>query len=443
MAASAGVPRLRPPRWKATPSVTDLRVLGWVTVLCALALAAIGQSQGSRPLVALGAAAALVVAATLAPQFVLALYLVAGGIKEASWVPALPFDLTLLCALAVLVAIGVRGIDSGWGIPGLPSGTVAALLLAAVVWLGVFWTPAPEVGLDKAIRFQFLTLLAFFAPMVLIRSRQDLVRLAGPLVVLGLIVALTAVQGTQTAEPLVIAGGNEIELGLYTALGLLMVAGYLLWLRPAGPLWLLPAAVLLPTTIAAGSRGAVVGGAAALMFIFASRLLGGRSFGQKAIAAVVGVALVGLLLVLGPALAGDAASKYSTSISGANAEQVLGRRLYLYKEGLDLTVKYPLGVGSGGFQGITGYNYPHNIFLELGAEHGIAAIAIFLVLLLSAWRARAKAPGGRGSPEAVIAGALIVMFLIEAMLSFDLNGNRTLFFALGLAFAMPGMRGPR
>ena len=50
------------------------------------------------------------------------------------------------------------------------------------------------------------------------------------------------------------------------------------------------------------------------------------------------------------------------------------------------------------------------------------------------------APRACGAPRLIVAGRLIIFGLSEAFVSFDINGNRMLWFALGLAFALPHLR---
>ena len=49
-------------------------------------------------------------------------------------------------------------------------------------------------------------------------------------------------------------------------------------------------------------------------------------------------------------------------------------------------------------------------------------------------------PGGLRTPEAVVTGGLIILGVTEGFFSFDINGNRIIWFALGLAFALPQLR---
>src|SRR5262249_43172592 len=145
------------------------------------------------------------------------------------------------------------------------------------------------------------------------------------------------------------AGGNEIQAALYPAVGLIAALGYLALLprvrwRLAG---FLPVAVLLPATVAAGSRGVLVAGAAALAFVIVRHIVCSKR--PVLAAALVTVSLL-IMAQLATSLAGGAAAKYEQSLLSTNANQVLGDRQFLYHRGVQLALDHPIaGIGVGGF----------------------------------------------------------------------------------------------
>jgi O-antigen ligase len=260
----------------------------------------------------------------------------------------------------------------------------------------------------------------------------------------GILIALTTVTTDSLSSPVQAAGGNEITAGLYPAIGLIAAAGYLA-LLPLGRLRLLgfvPLVILLPAVVSAGSRGVLVAGAAALAFVVVRHIALARR--PMLAALLVGISLL-VMAQLATSLAGGAAVKYEKSLLSTNASQVLGDRQFLYDRGVALALEHPtLGIGAGGFASSAliyeDQLYPHNIFLELASEEGYVAVFLFGLLLSAAWWARRRAPGGLRSPEAVVVGGLILLGVVEGFFSFDINGNRLLWFALGLAFALPQLR---
>ncbi len=417
------------------------RALGWAVVATGAAMSVIGLVSGTIAFVLLGMFAAGTVAVILAPELALALFLVAGGIKGNPLVRGVPVDLTLAAALLIVVAVGVKALQ-GQRLPALPPATALFVGLAAFLGVSVLWTRNETVGMSKAVTFETLTAIAFFAPFFLLRTRTALVRMMLALVGAGLLVALTAVSTGQPSQPLVAAGGNEIELGLYSALGLVAAVGYLMLFGPPllRLLWLVPAAILGSAILGAGSRGALSGAALALIFVAVSRALAssrGRGIALVAVAAAVAI------FVAAPNIAGLAGAKYQNQLFSTNTQRVLGDRAYLYDQAQTLALNHPFGVGAGGFDPNSDTLYPHNIALELASEEGLLGVVLVAALVAAAWRARARFRTGPLSPEATLAGALLVFTLTEAFVSFDLNENRLLWFSLGLALAIPRLQPDR
>jgi O-antigen ligase len=431
-----------PPRARAF-SPRDRRIFGWILLVVFTAVAAVGQFGSVRPVMIAGVLAAVVCIAALAPEFALAMFLLAGAVKAAPWFPPTPIDLTLLTWAVLVLAMACAALRRG-GMPRIPSTAFLALALTALIVASVWWSLDPAGGWSKAMKFELLTMTGFAAPLLIVRNRAAMSRLMLALAGSGLLIALTTVATTNASEPVTAAGGNEITAGLYPAVGLIAALGYLAllprkWWRLVG---FLPVLILLPAAVAAGSRGVLVAGSAALAYVTMRHIACARR--PKVAAAIVVVSLV-VIAQLATSLAGGAASKYESSLLSTNSSQVLGDRAGLYDRGVRLALDHPLlGAGVGSFPTSSiifeDQLYPHNIALELAGEEGYIAVLILAFLVAAAWWVRRRAPGGLRSPEAVVTGGLIILNLGEGFFSFDINGNRTLWFALGLAFALPQLR---
>jgi len=435
MTTAVDVPNARPLSGVRTGGA---RAYGWMGVAAAAGIALLGLISGITMLMLAGLAVAGLLAVLLAPELALALFLVAGGIKKNPALSGFPVDLTFAAALLVLIAIGAKLLQER-DLPRLPPATALFVALAALIAVSVMWTRNINVGMSKATTFQTLTAIAFFAPFFLLRTRSELIRAMLGVVAAGMFVALTAVSTGDPSQPLVAAGGNEIELGLYSAFGLVAAVGYLMLLGPSllRLFWIVPGVVLGTTILGAGSRGAVAGSALALVFVAVSRAISsrrGRRIVLVALAAGIGV------FVVAPNVAGLAAKKYENQLFSTNTQRVLGDRGYLYDTASTLALNHPLGVGAGGFDPDSDTLYPHNILLELASEEGLLGVALMTALIVAAWRARRRVQKGALSPEATLAGALLVLTLVEAFVSFDLNENRLMWFSLGLALAIPRLR---
>ena len=431
-----------PPPVARAFSPRDRRIFGWILLTVCALIAAIGEIGASRPILIFGAAGVALLMVVLAPELVLALFLISGAIKAAAWMPAIPLDFTLFTWVLMVLAMISAALRPG-GIPRFPRTALVAVALVAIVVASVWWSVDPTAGFSKAVKFEILTMAGFAAPLLLIRDRAALTRLMLALTGGGLLIALTTVTTNNTGEPLSVAGGNEITAGLYPALGLIAALGYLALLprgwRLAG---FLPVIILLPAVVAAGSRGVLVACALALAYVVVRHIACSKRPLLSAV--VVGVALL-VIAQLATSLAGGAAAKYESSLLSTNASQVLGERQFLYDRGVRLALNHPIaGIGVGGFatSSIVYENelYPHNIVLELASEEGYIAVLILGFLIGGAWWARRRTPGGLRTPEAVVTGGLIILGVTEGFFSFDINGNRIIWFALGLAFALPQLR---
>jgi O-antigen ligase len=400
-----------------------------------IGMAVLGDSPG---LLVAGAVGAAVLGALLAPQAVFALFLFAGATKAAPWLGTIPFDLTLVTAAGVLTAMLARAVSPRYGIPPFPPAALFAAGLVALILLGAMWSSSPDLALERALRFETLTMITFAAPLVLIRTRSELMRLAALMVALSLLIAITAVETGHPSEPVVAAGGTGIQLSLFTSLGLFAAVAYLMVVTPSWRkvIWLIPVAwVFVPTILAAGSRGVLVGGALGLLIVGAHFIARAR---HKLLPVGVIAVTVVVILISAPGLVGPAGKKYATLFSGKTEE--LGDRNTLLRQGWEIALAHPMGLGVASFHGETGSIYPHNFVLEALDEEGIIGLALLLGLIVAAWRATRRAPEGPTSPEATLAASLLVLLVAEALFSETFTQLRVLWFAFGLALAVPRIR---
>ena len=169
-------------------------------------------------------------------------------------------------------------------------------------------------------------------------------------------------------------------------------------------LWLGAGIALVVMIVLTGSRGGFVGlVAAGVLFVYRRR-------GLAAAAAVLLVLIVGVL-ALPTELSTRALATISGDTSQLPAELQASNRAHigLFWAALRMIGDSPLvGVGPENFKdlsrlytGLEQANIAHNMFLEIGAEMGVAVLVIFILVLASAFRALGLATRVRGSQEAV------------------------------------------
>jgi len=123
--------------------------------------------------------------------------------------------------------------------------------------------------------------------------------------------------------------------------------------------------------------------------------------------------------------------RYSAiSIQGSVAE---GTRSELYKDGIDLILRFPFGVGFGGFSDYSVAQYPHNLLIEIFAEAGVIVGTVVLVVLsLSFIKAKRLTKVDNTSLD-VLVGLFFYAFM-NSMFSGDMISPKLLYFTMALIF---------
>ncbi|OGA42769.1 MAG: hypothetical protein A3G24_24270 [Betaproteobacteria bacterium RIFCSPLOWO2_12_FULL_62_13] len=151
----------------------------------------------------------------------------------------------------------------------------------------------------------------------------------------------------------------------------------------------------------------MVPGRTGLLVLCALALYAGyRAFAWRGLAvAAASVAALGIALVLVPGVFPDrlqvAAQEFAQWQSGKPAQDATGLRLEFYRNTLSIIADHPLlGVGTGGFPkayadkvsgtGMAETRNPHNEFLHITAQLGIAGLAALLWLFWQQWRCSAE-----------------------------------------------------
>ena len=194
------------------------------------------------------------------------------------------------------------------------------------------------------------------------------------------------------------------------------------------------------TVVSAGSRGALAGVIVATVIALALQIL------RLTNARIAAVSLLVLVAVAAPIVVAtsppQAQAKYLAVLQGGDGglqrlDAGGGARSEITSSAVDMFADHPLGVGTAGYPALTGFPWPHNIILELGAELGVLGIALFLVLLVATLLALARGSlRSSHAPEAIGAVALLLVPLMLSLSSYDLNGNRIMWTMFGVALVV-------
>jgi O-antigen ligase len=390
------------------------------------------------PLVAAGAAVAVGPVAIAIPLLVvvvafflreptalLALYLEIGLFKNEAVVSSLPVDATLGLGVLVALVCGVRLVTGR--VRAVPYGfalTIAVVSLSLIASLA--WTSAPSYGGSKVTTYLTVTMLAVGAPFFFFEDWDDLRRFFMWTVVIAVPVAILALThpSTDTGR---LAGDNTIGTSR-----LLCTAALILLLGALGrPRWRLPSAALAAAFVAiafaVGSRGPVVSFALALAVALTAWLL---RVPRKA-APVLAVAAVCVAVVPFVSLPATSSQRISQAARDPLAAFREDDRSFLVRQGLDLIDSNPIrGAGAGAFSTVNPTaKWPHNMFIELWAELGLAALIVVAVasgaalvgLFRLAWAA-AEEPGRLDLVYILL--AVFTFNLMAVQVSGNINDNR-------------------
>jgi O-antigen ligase len=411
--------------------------LGWAgtVAIATVPLVAAGAAVTVGP-VALAIPLLVVVVAFFLrePLALLALYLVIGLFKAQPVVSSLPVDATLALGLLVALVCGVRLVTGR--VRAVPYGfalTIAIVIASLAASLA--WTSARGYGTGKVTTFLTVTMLAIGAPFFFLEKWGDLRRFFMWTVVVAVPAAILAVANPAT-ESGRLAGDNTIGTSRLLCTAALIL---ILWALGRSSRRLPPAALaatFVAIAAAVGSRGPILSFALALAVTLAAWLL--RV--PRKVAPVLAVAAVSVAVVPFVSLPATSSERLSGAVRDPLAAFRQDDRSFVVKQAFQLIDRYPIrGGGVGSFSTVNpAAKWPHNLFLELWAELGLAALVVVAVasgaaligLFRLAWLA------GEHQRRADLVYILLAVFmfnLLAVQVSGNINDNRDFWGMLSIA----------
>jgi O-antigen ligase len=367
-------------------------------------------------------------------EIALALFFLVGLVKGDPRLASAPVDLTLLVGAIVIAAAAYRILIRGRTLQ-LPSEYVLYLPLLAMMALSLTYTPDLQAGMDKCLRFLCLTSIGIITPFVLFDDELKIKRFFLAMAAGGLVLAINSLAMLGGQERLVSPSGLNTELGAASAIAMIIIWGMLFpQMRLVTRVLFYPAlGVLAVALIGSGGRFANV---SALICIILGTLIYRKLFTDIVIAG--GLTLLALPLLWIP----QASFEYLASL--IHPTQAMGTRNDLMWLGVRMFSEHPIfGVGVDGFRFLSPnpltYNYPHNLFLELGSEMGVFAAVAFLALGFCSFREILRQIGnsrGLENPLVPTVFLLLIYVFLDAMVSGDINDLRLMWFIFGLPFVL-------
>jgi O-antigen ligase len=392
----------------------------------------------------------------LAPEILFALYMSVGSFKT-SLLPLqerLAGDFTVALAILVIAGIIIKvlrrrdRVRLHWLILSV------YLLLVGWMCLSMIWSPAQGPGWEKSARFATLTLLAFAAPMLLLDTWSRLERFLWVLFLAGMLFTVEALRslylGGELRRVMTVFGADYLTLGrtcgLAAGLGTYFLVGHgVKWWWRLMLLVCVGAAIFV--LFLSASRGPIV----AWLLAFVPPVLLSRRRGRKSLL-ILGIMLIGVILLgVGWAL-GLLPYGWTWRFEVVFAALLLAApwaisfvpRIHIWQVGLHIFFQHPIfGAGVQAYRtSVPGGEvvYPHNLFLEAGAELGIVGLMLTLWLVimpLVRWRqcSMIRLPSRyRFLFDTVL--WVYAFFFIEVMKSGDFNSNRTFWMSVGAVMSV-------
>ena len=369
------------------------------------------------------------------PEVTLGLFFLVGLVKADPHFADAPMDLTVAVGGLLILACVYRLFTSKRPLR-LPREYFLYLPLLSMMVLSLTYTPDLAAGVDKFLRFVCLTSLGIVSPFIVIDDTRKLPRLFLTMIIGGLLISIQSLLTPMAGnDRLVSPSGLNTELGAASALAIILI-----WSLIFPNLSLLRRVFFYPVLgilalalIGSGGRFANV--------ITAVCVLLGVFFHRKLFADVVLAGILGILAL--PFVHIPPASlEYLSSLT--HPSDAMGTRDPLLRVGVQVFSHHPFfGVGLQGYRAVSPnpvtYNFPHNVFLELGAEMGMLAAFAFLLLAFFSFREsfhRLRDPLLRRDPLTITVFLLLVYVFVDAMQSGDINDLRFMWFIFGLPFLL-------
>jgi len=376
---------------------------------------------------------------------VLSCFLSAGYLKADPRLEWLLVDMTVLFAVLTALMVFVRLLRNRIRAHGYFSWV---LLLFGFFAIPLAWTDWTPYAFEKVTKLFSLTFLAATAPALLFDNSKDEAKFFNSLLAISFIMATDSIVSLLSGgsdDALTATGSNTIGLGRTAGFSILWLV-YLVESRVLSlPLAAFPLGCLVIALIGSGSRGPLV----AVAFSF---MLGKLAFLRFCLKDVLRYtfAVGGIIccLLLGVSLAPQNASEKISGLLTGKADSSIEARYDAYVLSVHCIPAHPFGAGWGGFysinQNVSGdhlisrsmlgevLQYPHNIFLELSVECGLAC-AFYFALSISAllWFLWVQGTHPRNTYARILL-QLVLFYVINASVSGDINDNRYLLAVLCL-----------
>lgn len=361
-------------------------------------------------------------------------------------------DLTLLglCVAALVIVLhSIFGSKRVQLVPGRFTGSskqiTAFFFFALIVAVGYLHTPAPQYGGEKLIRFLLIGSFFLLAPLYLITSDEDFRHFSFAFVIFAIAQSFVLFVRAGRVSSMEDTDVTRIGAGWLIGMAILLLLFYPVtesrfW-RKGMIVVALP--ILVAGLIASASRGALLAGAIACLFLL-FKVYKGSSKAVVAAMAMLAILCGGaafyFLRNMGNGKYAEKASELVQMAEGHGSSGTAAERLDFYRASFREIGQRPiLGLGVGGWStyyfGKDERAYPHDLFLEISTEEGLVGLLAFAIFIFAIYRAKGDLSGLTGAHFAVLSG-LLLFTLIAVTFSGDLDDDRVLWLWSGMTLAV-------
>tara|TARA_B110000014_G_C20106960_1_gene582305 strand:- start:760 stop:2127 length:1368 start_codon:yes stop_codon:yes gene_type:complete len=371
-------------------------------------------------------------------------------------------DITIVVTIIIWLGLIKMFIQDGWNISkNLKEIVYIFLLFGIILGLSYLYTPSPDYGLMKILRFNTFALTMFLTPFLIIKKPMDSKRLLYYFYFLiAIIVGIMLFQFIYFLKSgdfaivlaywnrISIPGANPIQVSRYLAIGAAMMIALLIRKKPSDSIsYIVILSIILLTIILSGSRGPLV---SIILGSIIYAILYERNHFIKIVAyASVAIGTIVLILLLLPENLTQRffdISQGSVIITQQGVKRVstIATRFEFWsmslKSWISSGINFVFGLGSGGFSSLFIWRdwrwYPHNMFFEIIVELGLIGLIVLSLFITKTYKLISQGlnKGSFTDHSALWVAGTTVMF-IAAQFSGDINDNRILWMFLAISIA--------
>ena len=372
------------------------------------------------------------------------------------------FDITVISTLIIWLGLIKIFFVGNWKLSSEQK-IIVYLFITFGLLLGIsfLYTPSPEYGLRKVLRFNTFSITVFIAPLLIIKSPADSKRLLSYFYfLLAVIISIMLFQFiyflTWGDFAIVLAywnrisipGANPIQVSRYLAIGAAMMITLLIRKKPMESLhYFMVLFAILLSIIISQSRGPLI---SVIIGILVYALLYEKKYSARIYG--YGVLALGIVVTLLLSLPESLTQRFfdisQGSIiltqQGVKRISTIATRFEFWSMSVQawfssVTIFF-VGLGAGGFSSLFIWRdwhwYPHNLFFEIVAELGSVGLIIGIAFITKSYQLiNTGIQRGSFTEHSALWVAGTVVLFIAAQFSGDFNGNRILWMFIGISIA--------